>query len=125
MVHQRIRVIVQQFVDRGMITPKERGLFDNVVLSTIDFGIPYSWRWCCCCSSSLPVGSHYVDDFRRKWIEDHGAEGEALLGTTDIQSQADLGSAYESIEEMRFLLFTKKTVIGLAVFIILPLVPWR
>jgi hypothetical protein len=69
------------------------------------------------------LGSHYVDDFRRKWIEDHGAEGEALLGTTDIQSQADLGSAYESIEEMRFLLFTNKTVIGLAVFIILPLVP--
>jgi hypothetical protein len=69
------------------------------------------------------LGSHYVEDFRRKWIEDHGAEGEALLGTTDIQSQADLGNSYRSIEEMRLLLFTKQTVIGLAVFIVLPLAP--
>jgi hypothetical protein len=67
------------------------------------------------------LGSYYVEDFRRKWIEDHGTEGEALLGTQDIQSQADLGLAYKSLEEMRLLLFTKQTVIRLVVFISLPL----
>jgi hypothetical protein len=69
------------------------------------------------------LASRYVEDFRRKWIQKHGAESEALLGTSDIQSQADLGNVYNSIIKMRLLLFNKQTVIRLAVVIMLPLLP--
>jgi hypothetical protein len=69
------------------------------------------------------LASHYVDDFRRKWIEERGAIGEPLLGTSDIQSLADLGNAYSVVSEMRFVPFTKDTVIRLAIIIILPLLP--
>lgn len=69
------------------------------------------------------LASRYVEDFRRKWIQGHGAESEALLGTSDIQSQADLGNAYNAISKMRLLLFTRQTVIRLAVVIMLPLLP--
>ena len=69
------------------------------------------------------LASRYVEGFRRKWIQDHGAESEALLGTSDIQSQADLGNVYNSITKMHLLLFTRQTVIRLAVAILLPLLP--
>jgi hypothetical protein len=69
------------------------------------------------------LASRYVDDFRRKWIQEHGTEGEALLGTSDIQSLADLGNAYGVVSEMRILPFSKQTVIRLVIAIILPLLP--
>jgi hypothetical protein len=69
------------------------------------------------------LASRYVEDFRRKWIQEHGAESKALLGTPDIQSQADLGNVYSSISKMRLLLFNRQLVIRLAVVIMLPLLP--
>jgi hypothetical protein len=69
------------------------------------------------------LASRYVKDFRRKWIQNHGAESEALLGTSDIQSLADLGNAYNSISKLRLVLFNKQIVIRLAVVIMLPLLP--
>jgi hypothetical protein len=69
------------------------------------------------------LASRYVEDFRRKWIQDQGAESESPLGTSDIQSQADLGNAYNAITKMHLLLFTRQTVIRLAVAIMLPLLP--
>lgn len=68
------------------------------------------------------LASHYVDDFYRKWIQGHGA-GEPLLGTSDIQSLADLGNAYSAVREMRAVPFSRDTVIRLAIIIILPLLP--
>jgi hypothetical protein len=59
------------------------------------------------------LASRYVDDFRRKWIQEHGAEDDALLGTSDIQSLADLGNAYDVASEMRLLPLNKQTVIFL------------
>jgi hypothetical protein len=35
MVHQRIGIIVRQFLERGIITQEERGPFDNLVASTM------------------------------------------------------------------------------------------
>ncbi len=69
------------------------------------------------------LASHYVDDFRRKWIQEHEADREPLLGTSDIQSLADLGNAYSVASEMRLLPFSHDTVIRLAIIIILPLLP--
>jgi hypothetical protein len=42
------------------------------------------------------VASRYVAGFRRKWLEGHVAEGEALMVRADIQSLADLQTASRS-----------------------------
>jgi hypothetical protein len=60
------------------------------------------------------VASRYVDDFRRKWIEGHAARDEALVGTADIQSLADLSNSFEVVREMRLVPFGKATVLRLA-----------
>ncbi len=90
------------------------------------------------------VASRYVNDFRRKWIDatcadaasvravpaepaNAGSVGhagsEALLGTADIQSLADLSNSFEVVREMRVLPFGKQTVVNLAILIALPLFP--
>jgi hypothetical protein len=69
------------------------------------------------------LASHYVDDFHLKWIERHGADGEPLLGTPDIQSLADLGNVYSVVSKMRIVPVSKDAVIRLALVIILPLLP--
>lgn len=69
------------------------------------------------------LASEYVEDFHRKWIQERGAVGEPLLGTSDLQSLADLGNAYSVVSEMRLVPFTKDTVIRLAIVVILPLLP--
>jgi hypothetical protein len=68
------------------------------------------------------VASRYVNDFRRKWIEE-GAEQEAVLGTGDIQSLADLSSSFDVAREMRLLPFDMRSVVELAVLAALPLLP--
>ena len=69
------------------------------------------------------VGSRYVADFRRKWIEGQLAENEALVGTADIQSLADLGNSFEVVREMRLTPFGRATVLRLAFVTALPLAP--
>jgi hypothetical protein len=69
------------------------------------------------------LASHYVEEFYRKWIQHRGTNGEPLLGTSDIQSLADLGNAYKDVSAMRLVPFGKDTVIWLAIIIIAPFLP--
>ncbi len=69
------------------------------------------------------LASHYVDDFYRKWIQHDRVEGDRLLGTSDIQSLADLANANTVVSEMRLLPFGKDTVIRLAILLIAPFLP--
>jgi hypothetical protein len=69
------------------------------------------------------VASNYVAEFRRKWIEGHAAPDEALIGSADIQSLADLSNSFAVVEEMRLVPVGKPTVLRLALLIALPLVP--
>jgi hypothetical protein len=68
------------------------------------------------------LASRYVNAFRSKWIQ-HGNRGEPLLGTSDLQSLADLGSAYTSVSEMRVLPFSWSTVMRLVILIVTPMAP--
>jgi len=68
------------------------------------------------------LSSKYVDDFRAKWI-DHAEEDEPLLGTPDIQSLADLGNSFKTVDEIRLFPFGKQTVASLLGVLILPLLP--
>ena len=46
-----------------------------------------------------------------------------MLGTSDIQSLADLGNAYNMVREMRVVPFSNQAIVRLAVIIALPLAP--
>jgi hypothetical protein len=69
------------------------------------------------------LASHYVDDFHRKWMEEHGAPVEPLLGTQDLQSLSDLGNAYNVVSEMRLLPFDMRALFQLTTLVVLPLLP--
>jgi hypothetical protein len=69
------------------------------------------------------LASRYVDEFRSKWVKGVAGETEPLLGTSDIQSLADLGNAYTVISEMRLVPFGKQALMRLGMLLIAPLLP--
>ena len=69
------------------------------------------------------LASRYADDFRQKWFQSGKPPDEALLGTADIQSLADLANSFEVVRGMHALPFDRKTVVRLAILIALPMLP--
>ena len=69
------------------------------------------------------VASRYVAEFRRKWIEGHAAEDEALLGSGDIQSLADLSNSFEVARGTSLVPFGLSMVGRLIVLLCIPLLP--
>ena len=71
------------------------------------------------------LASEYVSEFRKKWMTDGAPpnEREPLLGSSDIQSLADLGNSFDVVREMGAVPFGKQAVIQLAVVLIFPLLP--
>lgn len=63
----------------------------------------------------------YVDAFRAKWIAQHPEE--PLLGTSDIQSLADIGNSYRTAEDTRIYPFGVRELIMLAAAAAIPLIP--
>ena len=73
------------------------------------------------------LAGRYVRDFEEKWIQENAPGGaaadEALIGSADIQSLADLGNSYAVVQEMRFVPFALKDAIRLAAAVAAPLLP--
>ena len=70
------------------------------------------------------LAARYTSEFHEKWIEGNAPAGEPLLGSSDIQSLADLGNSYGVIGEMKPVPFGKETmmqVVGAAAIPLLPL----
>ena len=65
----------------------------------------------------------YARDFSNKWFRGGAPSAEPLIGSSDIQSLADLGNAFEVVKGMRLAPFTAATVTQIAVFTLLPVVP--
>jgi hypothetical protein len=65
----------------------------------------------------------YNRGFHEKWVAGKPPEGEVLLGSSDIQSLADLGNSFRYIEEMRPIPFSLRTIAQLAIVTSLPCVP--
>lgn len=65
----------------------------------------------------------YNRAFHDKWIAGQVAPDEPLLGSSDIQSLADLGNSYEFIRSMRIVPFTVRVMLQLAVISLLPALP--
>lgn len=69
------------------------------------------------------LGTTYTRAFDAKWIHGISPEHEPLLGTSDIQSLADLSNSFSVVQKMRIVLINKEILIGLAVPAILPMLP--
>jgi hypothetical protein len=69
------------------------------------------------------LATRYVDRFRRKWLGSDAAPAAPLLGTGDLQSLADLGTAYGVARDMRLVPVSRSVVVRLTVIIVLPLLP--
>ena len=69
------------------------------------------------------LAHRYVRDYDHKWLRG-GAPPEAqLLGSSDIQSLADLGNSFDVVKQMRWAPFTLTTVLQLAVTTLFPVLP--
>lgn len=64
----------------------------------------------------------YVRAFHRKWIEDR-SERDELLGTADLQALNDLCGAYEHLEKARLVPFGPRTLVGLLIAAVVPMLP--
>jgi len=69
------------------------------------------------------LAERYVREFDSKWLRGGAPAGEALVGSGDIQSLADLGNSYEIVRTMRLVPVTKDTLIQIAAATLLPIVP--
>jgi hypothetical protein len=70
------------------------------------------------------LANRYTRSFDRKWIRGEAPEGEALIGSADIQSLADLGNSFQIIREMRpapIDLWT--TIVPMVAFTVAPFLP--
>lgn len=77
-------------------------------------------------SSGLLYGkfaTRYVQEFENKWITKKEDMKDDALGTSDIQSLADLQNSYRTIADMRMVPITRADVIMLAGATIAPVLP--
>jgi hypothetical protein len=67
------------------------------------------------------LAHEYVDAFRAKWLTQRSTE--PLLGTRDIRSLSELGTSYEAAQDTRMYVFGLRTLIGICVGAVLPMIP--
>lgn len=68
------------------------------------------------------LASRYVGEFDLKWVRG-GAANEQLIGSSDIQSLADLANSFQVVRDIRSYPFDRDTVIHVFLFVILPILP--
>ena len=69
------------------------------------------------------LASRYTSEFHEKWIEGGAPPDEPLLGSSDIQSLADLANSYTVIGEMKPVPFGKETIVQVVGAAAIPLLP--
>jgi len=69
------------------------------------------------------LASEYLVAFKAKWINGPAPTGDQLLGTSDIQSLADLVNTYDAVRRMRLVPFGLQEVTILAAITLAPLLP--
>jgi hypothetical protein len=69
------------------------------------------------------LAERYVREFDAKWLRGGVPVDEALVGSADIQSLADLGNSYEVVRTMHLTPITKEMIVQLVVATLAPIVP--
>ncbi len=69
------------------------------------------------------LATAYTGNFQKKWVRGDNPENEALLGTADIQSLADLGNSYQLIEKMKPFPVDIRSILHLVIAALLPMAP--
>jgi hypothetical protein len=69
------------------------------------------------------LGTRYAQEFHEKWIAGSARSDEPLMGSSDIQSLADLANSYGVVEGMRPVPFGREAVIQVAVVALVPFAP--
>jgi hypothetical protein len=69
------------------------------------------------------LATAYTSSFHKKWVEGKNPDHEALLGTADIQSLADLGNSFGIVEKMKPIPIDLVDLLHLVVASLLPMVP--
>ena len=65
----------------------------------------------------------YVREFDAKWLRGGAAADEAIVGSADVQSLADLANSFAVVRSMQIVPITRQAVFGLAIATLAPLVP--
>jgi len=68
------------------------------------------------------MSQRYAVDFERKWMRD-APPPEPLLGSSDIQSLADLSNAYRVVKNLQVVPIGKEAVLTLVILSLLPVAP--
>ena len=86
----------------------------------------FTWKlWVCRVNTGgeyRAFAAHYVADFDRKWLRTD-KPGETLLGTSDLQSLADLANSFNIVRSMRIVPFGSRLLVNFAIAALVPLLP--
>ena len=69
------------------------------------------------------LAERYVREFDAKWLRGGAPADEALVGSADLQSLADLGNSYAVVQGMRIVPVGKEMIIQISVATLAPIVP--
>lgn len=69
------------------------------------------------------LASRFVKEFETRWIRGSMPDREVLVGTSDIQSLADLANSYKVVLSMQVVPITRGDLILLAVMTLAPVIP--
>ena len=65
----------------------------------------------------------YTRSFHGKWLEGRNPSGEPLLGSSDIQSLADMGNSFQVVQGMRIVPIQLRHLTLTAIASVLPMLP--
>lgn len=69
------------------------------------------------------LASRYIGEFDLKWVRGGVASDERLIGSSDIQSLADLANSFQVIRNIRSFPFDKDSAIQATLFVLIPILP--
>ena len=69
------------------------------------------------------LATRYVNDFRRKWLLDPRVHDDGLLGSSDIQSLADLSNSFQVVTSIRLLPVGLPALLAHALLLAAPFLP--
>lgn len=69
------------------------------------------------------LAARYMREFDEKWLRGGAQENEELIGSSDIQSLADMGNSFAFVKSMSILPFSKGVVMQLIVLTLIPMLP--